>query len=133
MKYFTYDQNNSGGSFSDYLWVIVEAPSSPVADSLACDFGPCYFDGCDEGMDCDCCGDRWHRAWSDSGYDTLEAAEAAAYTDHDWFWHQSNTSEPVGCLIRSTGEKVDYYWNDRAERPAPLRIIEQKSLTSGSD
>lgn len=25
-----------------------------------------YFDGVDDGRDCECCGDRWYEKWSDS-------------------------------------------------------------------
>lgn len=60
--FFSYRQNNSGGSF-DFdpsrgisVVVIIEASSARFADLLAQDIG-LYFGG--EG-DCSCCGDRWH-------------------------------------------------------------------------
>lgn len=60
--FFTFDQNNSGGSFdfdaargiSEH--VIVEAADAEEANRLAEEIG-LYFDG--EG-DCACCGDRWY-------------------------------------------------------------------------
>lgn len=66
--FFTYNQNNSGGRFhydnkqgiSHY--VIIEAPDADTANNIARKIG-LYFDGCDNGRDCDCCGDRWCEAW----------------------------------------------------------------------
>ena len=75
--FYTYNQNNSGGSF-DFNesrgithFVIVEADSAADADRRAEDIG-LYFDGCDSGIDCDCCGDRWYTQWKDEGTDTPE-------------------------------------------------------------
>jgi hypothetical protein len=66
--FYTYYQNNSGGywifepkaGISHY--VIVEANSGEDADAKAEDIG-LYFDGCDSGNDCSCCGDRWSRQY----------------------------------------------------------------------
>lgn len=67
-KFFTYNQNNSGGNFHHdkergigYA-VVVEAHDSIDADNRAENIG-IYFDGCASGMDCDCCGDRWCPAY----------------------------------------------------------------------
>ena len=67
-KFFTFSQNNSGGSFdhnSDagigYI-VCVEAADADHANSRAKSIG-LYFDGCADGIDCPCCGDRWYPAW----------------------------------------------------------------------
>ncbi|MGW3072762.1 DUF7296 family protein [Kitasatospora sp. NPDC001132] len=67
--FYTYNQNNSGGGF-DYdaergisVFVIVEADSAEGADARAREIG-LYFDGVEDGNDCDCCGDRWSEAWS---------------------------------------------------------------------
>lgn len=81
MKKFIYTQNNSGGDF-DYpewtgpedlggvfaswrtekvdVWVIAESASE--ANELVQEYAGVYFDGCDSGLDCECCGDRWYRA-----------------------------------------------------------------------
>lgn len=68
--FFTYRQNNSGGVF-DFddrkgigVAVIVEAASVAEANERAEAIG-LYFDGCDSGIDCDCCGDRWSRPYGD--------------------------------------------------------------------
>ena len=67
MKFFMYNQNNSGGSF-DFdedtgitHYVIVEAESGREADAKFEGIGG-YFDGCENGGDCPCCGDRWYPA-----------------------------------------------------------------------
>lgn len=65
MSFFTFSQNNSGGSFveTDDLthYVIIEANTADEANTRAEFFG-IYFDGCEDGRDCNCCGDRWDRA-----------------------------------------------------------------------
>lgn len=67
MPFFRYSQNNSGGSFvPPYHHIVIEAPQYRSANALAEETGLIYFDGCDSGLDCECCGDRWHRA---SSYD----------------------------------------------------------------
>lgn len=70
-KFYTYNQNNSGGSFDHqetagigYL-VFVEAENEREADARAEDIG-IYFDG---SGDCPCCGNRWSPAWEGDGHD----------------------------------------------------------------
>ena len=67
LKFYEYSQNNTGGSFvtDDKLCnrLFIEANSSSEADSIAEDLG-CYWNGVDEGSDCECCGDRWYSAYS---------------------------------------------------------------------
>jgi hypothetical protein len=73
-KFYTYGQNNSGGSFEISpkegisIFVIIEAESSEKANEIAEEKG-LYFNGCEEGLDCDCCGDRWSRADESDGYE----------------------------------------------------------------
>jgi hypothetical protein len=64
-KFYTYRQNNSGGSFSKdndvSEYVIIEAKDASEADSIAETVG-IYFYGCRKQRDCSCCGDRWYHA-----------------------------------------------------------------------
>lgn len=75
--FYTYVQNNSGGDFVQDLdrgiahYVIVEARTPEEADSRATEIG-LYFDGCDTGDDCPCCGDRWDRQAFYAGRDEGE-------------------------------------------------------------
>ena len=64
--FYTYVQNNSFGTWDDTVGkiVIIEADTAGEADAIAITKG-IYFDGCQEGKDCDCCGDRWAKAWED--------------------------------------------------------------------
>lgn len=68
MKFYEFRQNNSGGSFhvDDQLTVrvIIEADTADEANSKAEDLGM-YWNGCEKGQDCECCGDRWYPAWGD--------------------------------------------------------------------
>jgi len=63
-KFFTYNQNNSGGFFvfdkdrGIGEHVIIEALDANDADARAESIG-LYFDGVGAEMDCECCGDRW--------------------------------------------------------------------------
>ena len=75
MKYFTFRQNNSGGSFivNDKLDVnvIIAAANAEEANSKAQKIG-IYFDGVEEGEDCECCGDRWYMTNESDGKDKPE-------------------------------------------------------------
>ena len=81
-KRYEYCQNNSGGGYDTPEWtgpedlggvfnsmegyrtkaydVWVLAESGDEADSLAQKYAGVYFNGCEEDIDCDCCGDRWY-------------------------------------------------------------------------
>lgn len=75
-KFFTYNQNNSGGFFvinkekgiGEY--VIVEAMNLNDADARAEAIG-LYFNGVEDGMDCGCCGDRWYSPYDDGSEEPL--------------------------------------------------------------
>ena len=64
MMFFTFTQNNSGGRFrfddkrGISVNVIVEADSKEQALERAESIG-LYFNGVENGSDCECCGDRW--------------------------------------------------------------------------
>ena len=78
-KFYTFRQNNSGGSFEVdeergiAETVIVEAYSFEEANRIAERIG-IYFNGVDSGWDCECCGDRWYELYSDS-----DAADVPSY------------------------------------------------------
>lgn len=62
MIFYHFRQNNSGGKLiSDDIvstHVFIEAPNSRLANIVAENIG-IYFNGCLDGIDCSCCGDRW--------------------------------------------------------------------------
>jgi len=79
MPFYTYRQNNSGGSFGPpAVFVVVSAPSAAQANVSVQNAGV-YFDN-DFEIDCECCGMRWSElddAW-DKGCATFEDACADA-------------------------------------------------------
>lgn len=83
MSWYRYRQNNSGGSHAYdasrgiSVEVYVEADTADEANERAEQIG-IYFDGVDDGFDCDCCGDRWYEA---SEYDALETDDAPPEPD----------------------------------------------------
>jgi len=70
MKWYQYRQNNSGGQFDQnkYVsrYVLIQARNGVHADKRAEKIG-IYFDGVENGYDCECCGDRWHPCFGDRG------------------------------------------------------------------
>lgn len=70
MAFYTFRQNNSGGSFDTNgtveELVIVEADTAADANERAGSLGV-YFNGVAKGFDCDCCGDRWYRVEHEDG------------------------------------------------------------------
>jgi hypothetical protein len=86
--FYEFHQNNSYGVF-DYnavtgisQSVIVEADSVEEANMIAERIG-LYFDGCDDGTDCSCCGDRWTAQWSDSSGDPVPSNYGVPLDDPD--------------------------------------------------
>lgn len=85
-KFYRFRQNNSGGSFDVddergigvYVWV--EACDIVHARSRAEGIG-IYFDGVADGVDCECCGDRWSAPWDDEGMPSCKINEEY---DFDW-------------------------------------------------
>ena len=59
--FYTFMQNNSGGQFDGYEYVIIESDNAEEANLLAKEYN-IYFGGVDSGLDCSCCGDRWYQA-----------------------------------------------------------------------
>lgn len=72
--FFHFNQNNSGGSFDideDVAHnVIIEARDAHEANQKAESIG-IYFNGVDDGRDCECCGDRWYSAWGEGNAEPL--------------------------------------------------------------
>lgn len=77
--FYLYRQNNSGGHFSGTVEYVVEANSTEEADTMAEATGTVYFHGVAAGKDCQCCGNRWHPAYSFDEYETLEEALGSCY------------------------------------------------------
>ena len=87
MSFYTFDQNNSGGSFINdnnvTNYVIIEADDYRFANIIAEDKG-IYFNGCEEDIDCPCCGDRWYPAYGKGDTDPLVYGENPGLYDCMW-------------------------------------------------
>lgn len=74
-KFYPFNQNNSGGYFIEdeevCAYVLIEAHDAEEANRKAGGIG-IYFDGCSNGQDCSCCGDRWSSVSEDEGTDEPE-------------------------------------------------------------
>ena len=70
MSFYTFSQNNCGVLIGPE-YIIIEADSSDDANEIAEEHG-IYFNGCQTGDDCGCCGDRWAQA---TKYDATEKPE----------------------------------------------------------
>lgn len=85
--FYEFCQNNSGGyhdldqSRGIGPIVFIEANSYQEANDKAEEIG-IYFNGCEEGLDCDCCGDRWYPKDS---YDEAVSREEVC----TWKWRES--------------------------------------------
>jgi hypothetical protein len=81
-KFYSFRQNNSGGFFKELengmFHLIVEADSEEEANEIAQENGV-YFDGCKEGLDCECCGDRWY---STTSYSFVNEDELSDYENY---------------------------------------------------
>ena len=86
--FFTYRQNNSGGTFLEVeengigIFVIIEAKNAKKANKRAKSIG-LYFNGVDQGLDCSCCGDRWLNASDDEG---TEHPEIYGHQEQECKW-----------------------------------------------
>lgn len=81
LKYYIFTQNNSGGSFDEIEGkrdLLIQAKNSEEANNIAQSLGV-YFNGVEDGGDCDCCGDRWYPT---SENNTVENIDIEYYSDY---------------------------------------------------
>lgn len=108
--FYTYRQNNSGGSFDINdevtLYVIIEADSADNADEIAETKG-IYFYGIEAGSDCSCCGDRWSTQWADDGTVVPEiyGENIKLYKDMTWL----KSGEPLVHVYFADNTKYTKY------------------------
>lgn len=74
--FYHFHQNNSGGFLKEPACeVFIEADTTDEANAIALENG-LYFDGCSKDLDCDCCGDRWYRAYPSDALENEEELQA---------------------------------------------------------
>jgi hypothetical protein len=121
MPFFSFRQNNSGGSFDTdskvCQFIFIEAKDSDKADRIATDLG-IYFNGVDEGQDCSCCGDRWHPADYPEDEETLGGQAysvgqlenlKAVIPDLKYTVDQSKYGDKYDFKLKSISELARYY------------------------
>jgi len=114
--YFTFSQNNSGGSFitNDLVchYVIIEATTAEQANNLAETHG-IYFDG---ESDCPCCGNRWSQQWDDSDGTSEPTIYDKTPGEYQCMWTPDGE---VYCRVyHADGLKQEY----RAHKPTTKQI-----------
>lgn len=91
MKYYHFRQNNSGGEFDVTptlnVNVIIKAATAIEANTKLEELGG-YFDGVSEGLDCECCGDRWYRVSENDVSETPQCYGHDATTMSDCIIHE---------------------------------------------
>lgn len=114
LRWYKWNQNNSGGSFhvNDDVThrIYIEAYSYEEAERKALGLGV-YYNGCDDGSDCPCCGDRWYEgdevtfplSWGkELNFNNIE--EYAGYMTDNYGW-----CSPDAYLYYHDGRKVEVY------------------------
>jgi hypothetical protein len=121
-RFFEFSQNNSGGSFDENeeegigTCVIVEAKDWQDANERARAIG-IYFNGCDTGRDCSCCGDRWYRLWEGEEGDPVPSSygrpvwgnASSRYRKGAYIHYLDGTIEHV---VFRAGSKSDSFFSD---------------------
>lgn len=107
LQYFHFSQNNPGGSFDidDTIahHVIIQAHYAEEANNIARDIG-IYFNGCETGADCSCCGDRWYEAYG-QGTETPLIYDSNPATHEDYF---TKPGQPMCHVYHFNGSKTTY-------------------------
>jgi hypothetical protein len=106
MSYFKFRQNNSFGHFVGTPLVFVQADNAADANSIAQDHGV-YFNGVADGIDCDCCGDRWYPVYDDDAQDAPYAVtvgdgstDTRIYSDGDNYMDYSGKNWAVKVITK---------------------------------
>lgn len=109
--FYTYSQNNSGGSFDiDHnaglsVYVIVEADNTYAADDAANGIG-IYFDE-DYEIDCDCCGTRWSPAYDGDVVPSLYGTPVNEISE-DSVSYRSSYASPQGYVHYQDGKVTSF-------------------------
>lgn len=109
--FYTYRQNNSGGSFKITKkikhFVIIEADSAKEANEKAEHIG-IYFDGVEKDIDCSCCGDRWNKVLEEDGTEKPEiyGEDASSYLAF---------RKQLFCGLSTKEKVIVYYKNGKIE------------------
>jgi hypothetical protein len=119
MPFHTFNQNNSGGAFviTDDLamYVIVEGANIDQIVERAQALG-IYFDGCETGEDCPCCGDRWDMPWRDELSEQPEVYGELVVNSHVLTDSLLVNEDAFGVIHYLDGTRVRFYREDASRR-----------------
>ena len=108
MGFYVFRQSNPGGYYLNddrtprtARYVLVEACCAEKANAIA-EEHRIYFDGIDQGYDCECCNDRWKRA---SERDRVDRKYITKPLDEDMFYNPKTVA-----IIYADGE-IDWRRN----------------------
>lgn len=110
MSFYKFKQNNSGGGFdlddkvTIAVWIEADTPSQ--ANSKAEEIG-IYFNGCDDGTDCECCGDRWYEV------SERDAEDEPTTSKYDDFWVRNGVAHTY--IYYANGKKEEWIKEDGDE------------------
>lgn len=121
MPFFHFSQNNSGGSF-DFSesfgithHVVIEAKDADDANVIAIEKG-LYFDGCDSGQDCHCCGDRWYRQSGDGDdVPTVYSAPLGEKRDGKSFFSRGWMAPGRETAVHFTDARIEWFNADHTK------------------
>ena len=104
MSYFKFRQNNSFGAFAGTPLVFVQADNAADANAIAQHNG-IYFNGVADGVDCDCCGDRWYPVHDDDAQACslprmVTMAVSLVYSDGDNYMDYSGKNWKVKVITK---------------------------------
>ena len=108
MSYFKFSQNNSFGHYNGTPLVFIQADNAKAANAIAQDNG-IYFNGVADGIDCDCCGDRWYPVQDDDALDVPTGYVADSNFDY------------IKKIYNDGDDYIDYSGNTHA-----VKIIKKK-------
>ena len=109
--FYTYNQNNSGGSFVTdrgagiAQLVIIEANNAADADESARSLG-LYFNGVEDGRDCSCCGDRWSSQVGRDDGDEVPSLYGRALSEKSKFF--VSWTSPAGYIHFTDGTRTSF-------------------------
>ena len=117
--FYHYSQNNSGGSFDFDKEtgitnnVVIEAESAYLEDSRD-EYIGIYFGG---GVDCPCCGDRWHEAYDEGTEEpcVYDRPLGVVNKDHWGGWMEDGYET----VVHFADGTMKWYYTDNTENTNP--------------
>lgn len=119
MPWYEFNQNNSGGGFDvddDVCHrLFIEADSVGEACNVAKSKGV-YFNGVDDGIDCECCGDRWHVPYDEERFPMNYGRGVIFNTVEEYAQHVANEygwTSPDTRIFYKSGEVKEIFTQRR--------------------